>query len=145
MYVWIRKKKTHREWMKLANIRKWTSESARGKEIGKKNFSIEFHYTYLFYLFRLINKFKANALHFNGKVLFYLTTMPCHTAAIASETESKCVYRNVRMVWECLAIFYVFLVPIARVMRWIYVCILCACIFTLHGHHIPIIRLYRMK
>lgn len=47
----------------------------------KKNikFSIQFHYTYLF---RLINKFKANALHFNGKVLFYLTTIPCHTISL---------------------------------------------------------------
>lgn len=61
------------------------SMSAReGGETGqrkKKNFSIEFHYTYLF---RLINKFKANALHFNGKVLFYLTTIPCHSSYCAA-------------------------------------------------------------
>lgn len=73
---------------------------------GWENFWIEFHYTYSFYLFRLINKFKANALHFNGKVLFYLTTMPCHTEAIALEAESKCVYRTLTTrVWVCPANF----------------------------------------
>lgn len=59
--------------------------------------------------FRLINKFKANALHFNGKVLFYLTTMPCHTAI--NTTRSSRLYTILYVCSRCCMLYYIMLFP----------------------------------